>query len=72
MHRIEEDITMLFAGHMVQWIKCWSESASEWNYQEVPGSIPLIGKITKNTYNSLTLVPTHGKWNQNNLFVWIE
>ena len=43
------------AGHMTKWIKWWFE-----NHLVVPGSIPPIGKITKNTDYSLTLVPNHG------------
>ena len=44
----------------VQWKKCWSESASVGNHQEIPSSILPTGKITNNTYYSSTLVPGHG------------
>ena len=36
------------------------ESASVWNHQQIAGSIPTTGKITKNTFYRLTLVSDHG------------
>ena len=53
-------VQAFYQMHHVSSCFVWRKSASEWNNPEVAGSIPTTGKITKNTYSSLTLVPGHG------------
>ena len=40
-------------------IGVWLKSASKGNHQGVTGSIPTTDEITRNSYNSLKLVPGH-------------